>query len=152
MERLGNEMSNKTILLATDFQVHSTNAFECAVQLAASREAKLVVMHVCNMPDSTWGIHKHPTLHEELRGELDKLRSDHVAIERIFCVGDPGPEICKTAGDLSSDMIVMGVTNKCGVDELIGGSVHDFVIQHAPCAVVTLCHQPPPATCDSTAY
>ena len=130
------------VLFPTDFRSHSTTAFDFAVRLASANQSRLLVLHVCNMPDIAGSTPGHPSHHELLQRELEQLEASHVELERVFAVADPGPEICRLAKELECGMIVMGVTIKCGPDQTLGGSLHDFVQQNAACPVVTLCQQP----------
>jgi nucleotide-binding universal stress UspA family protein len=135
------QVPNSPVLFPTDFQAHSQSAFEHAVHLAATNQAKLIALHVSNMPDMPWSTPSHPTHHEFLRDKLRQLESSRVEIEQVFAVADPGPEICRLAKKYHCGMIVMGVTIKTGIDQAVFGSVHDYVQQNATCPVVTLCQQ-----------
>ena len=147
------QTTNSPVLFPTDFQPHSLAAFEHAVHLAAANKTKLIALHVSNMPDMPWSSPSHPTHHEFLQEQLRQLESSRVEIDRIFAVADPGPEICRIAKKLRCGMIVMGVANKSGIDQVLLGSLHDYIRQHATCTVVTYCQQralPLSATVEAT--
>ena len=133
--------NSSPILFPTDFESHSLAAFEHAQHLAAENHSKLIVLHVCNMPDMPWGGRDGSTYHEALQSSLRELNSDFVGLERIFTVADPGPEICRLARELNCGSIFMGVDNKQGMDQCVCGSIYEYVQQNAPCAVVTFCQQ-----------
>lgn len=133
-----------TILFATDFGGHSQTAFEHAVHLAAERDCRLLILHVATLPDMRGSRPGIPTHHELLRDQLDAYASDVVAIDRRLCVADPGPEICRVAAEERVLLIFMGVTSKSGIDTLGLEGVHQHVVQHAKCPVVTLCQNPTP--------
>lgn len=132
---------SKPILVPIDFQPHSDAAFEQAERLAAAAGKTVIVLHVCNMPDMQWSTCSGMTHHEELKSRLDLFCSSFAPVERIFSVADPGPEICRLAEELDCSLIVMGMTNKCGPDEFLCGSVHDFVEKNATCPLAILRQQ-----------
>ena len=129
------------ILFPTDFRQHSDVAFEQAKCLASARGCRLIVLHVCNMPDMPYSTCDGMSHHEELKAKLALLSSSEVAIERVFTVADPGPEICRLANEFACDLIVMGVTNKHVSEQFLCGSVHAFVEKNATVALATLCQQ-----------
>ena len=130
------------ILFPTDFCQHSVVAFEQAKRLASARHCRLIVLHVCNMPDMAYSSCDGMTHHEELKSKLKLLTSSQVLVEHVFTVADPGPEICRLAEEFGCDLIVMGVTNKHLSEQFFCGSVHAFVEKNATVALATLCQQP----------
>lgn len=130
-------------LFPTDFSPHSDVAFEHAEKLAFAANAKLLAVHVCNMPDMPWSTQSGMTHHEDLKSRLKKIDSSRVEVEHVFTVADPGPEICRIASERNCKTIVMGVTNKSGPDQFLCGSVHEFLERNASCQLITLCQQPP---------
>ena len=130
--------SANPVLFPTDFQPHSDAAFEYAACFAAANASKLVVLHVCNMPDMAWDSGDEQSHHDALKQQLESICTTGVDMEHIFTVADPGPEICRVAGDLDCGMIVMGKMHKLGPDALSSGTVHGFVEKHATCPLVTL--------------
>ena len=132
----------KPILVPIDFRPHSDAAFEHAERLASEANTTLIALHVSNMPDMPWSTRCGMSFHEELRAQLALVTSSIAPVKRIFAVADAGPEICRLARELDCSMIVMGVTNKCHADELLCGSVHEYVERNAPCPLVTLRVQP----------
>lgn len=56
-------------------------------------------------------------------------------------VGNPSSIICKLAAELQVDLIILGRRGCSGVNELLLGSVSNYVLHHAPCSVLTI-HRP----------
>lgn len=92
--------------------------------------------------DFDWKAHrKRWELFEE--ESLDKLRSyseqaTAVGIKTEFTQisGNPGRAIRKVAQVWSADLIVMGSRGRKGLNELVLGSVSNYVMHHAPCSVL----------------
>lgn len=61
-----------------------------------------------------------------------------VAAEFMQELGDPGRMICKVARSWNADVIVIGRRGLSGISELFLGSVSNYVLHHAPCAVLTV--------------
>lgn len=53
-------------------------------------------------------------------------------------IGEPGREICALAETWQADLIVLGRRGLQGVGELLLGSVSNFVMHRAPCAVLVV--------------
>ncbi|MEM7592653.1 MAG: universal stress protein, partial [Cyanobacteria bacterium P01_A01_bin.83] len=54
--------------------------------------------------------------------------------------GQPAQQICESAKEWQADLIVIGSHGRKGLNELIVGSVSNYVSHHVPCAVL-LVHQ-----------
>ncbi len=50
--------------------------------------------------------------------------------------GSPGSALCALAEELSADAIVLGTRGRGGLRRALLGSVSDYVVRNAPCAVV----------------
>ena len=67
---------------------------------------------------------------------LKKLAdSFDLKVETIFTEGDPGHEIIRVAEEENADLIVLGTHGYTGWKRFTLGSVAEFVVKHAPCAV-----------------
>ena len=139
--------ARKTLLFPTDFASHSQAAFVHATRLASQQDAQILALHVANIPDMRGSSLDGPSYHDELRSQLEDFTCDKVPVEHLLRVADPGPEICRIAKERGCSMIFMGVTCKSGLDQLGLGNVHDFVLHHAPCPVVSYRQQPHNHSC-----
>lgn len=54
--------------------------------------------------------------------------------------GNPGQTICDLAINWQADLIVMGRRGRSGINELILGSVSNYVLHHASCSVLVVQH------------
>lgn len=59
-----------------------------------------------------------------------------VDVPRTMLRGDPGPAICRYAGEVSAAAIVVGSRGRSGLKRAVLGSVSDYVTRNAPCPVV----------------
>ena len=130
---------SQPILFPTDFSGASTAAFEYAQGLAAQAGARILVLHVATIPD-TRGTQLGHSYHDDLRVKLNQVVSQRAEVDRLLVVADPGPEICQCARDHNCELIVMGLADRSGVEQLGFGSVHDYVIRNAPCTVISSRH------------
>lgn len=66
---------------------------------------------------------------------VDELTDVNFSASQTILEGHPGEEICQLSEDKNADSIVMGRRGLGAVEELLLGSVSQFVIHHAPCTV-----------------
>ena len=139
------------IILATDFSDASKDASYHALLLAQTYNAELKALHVFN--PKPLGI-PHPYKKKKNRAQeeedLAKTRqrgrdilneladSFHVKADTIFAEGDAGPEIVRIAEELNTDLLVVGTHGYTGWNRLALGSVAEYVVRNAPCAVLTI--------------
>lgn len=137
------------IILATDFAESSEEASYHAVLLAQTFNAELQALHIFTpRPIGTnyESVQKEKRAKEDFvltreRGEkmLNKLaNSFHVTANTIFAEGHAGPEIIRIAAEQNADLIVVGTHGYTGWNRLALGSVSEYIVRHAPCAVLTI--------------
>jgi nucleotide-binding universal stress UspA family protein len=61
-----------------------------------------------------------------------------IDVEVMYKVGEPGRTICELAIDRGIDLIVVGRRGHNGLNELLMGSVSNYVVHHAPCSVLVV--------------
>ena len=69
---------------------------------------------------------------KELVGSLE------LEVESIFTEGDPGHEIVRVADERKADLIILGTHGHTGWKRFTIGSVVEFVVKHAHCAVFAI--------------
>ncbi len=151
------------ILVAVDGSTIGEQAFEQAISLAKTMNAQLMLIHVQAPFESTYPNPVFPfestypgassqafELQMEAweaqhhRGtQLLQALSDHaitagIDTQSIQPIGNPGHTICEYAQTWKADLIVIGRRGHTGLDELIVGSVSNYVVHHAPCSVLTV--------------
>jgi len=75
---------------------------------------------------------------EKMRDEAAALGGTDTPIEFVIRVGTPWREIVRVAGELGSELIVIGCRGKRGVQEVLLGSTAGNVARHAPCPVLVV--------------
>jgi nucleotide-binding universal stress UspA family protein len=131
------------ILCATDFSPASTHAVEFAVSLAEEYQAHLTMLHVLDgkLPTSLqYAIESSERrLRQALPSEIEEIELPF-APELVVEAGAVADRVVNLAGDLSSDIIVMGANGVGAFAETASrlGSIVHRVIAFAPCPVLTV--------------
>jgi nucleotide-binding universal stress UspA family protein len=74
--------------------------------------------------------------HAELTHTAQALHG--TAIEKRAEVGDAASTICRVAGEIEADVIVLGSHGRTGMSRLFLGSTSEHVVRHAPCPVLVV--------------
>ena len=61
-----------------------------------------------------------------------------IAIERRVEIGDPGQTLCRLAGELTADVVVVGSRGRGALKRALLGSVSSHVVHNAPCPVLVI--------------
>ena len=70
--------------------------------------------------------------------QSNQLLQQGLTAEWTQAIGDPAKQICKIAKDWQADLILMGRHNRSGIEELLIGSVSNYVMHHAKCSVIAV--------------
>jgi nucleotide-binding universal stress UspA family protein len=138
----------KVILHPTDFSPHSQQAFQLASLLARDTGARLIVLHVIELPLIAYsGVPMAPPLplmpgeeRQALAKQLRQIRPQDPAItvEHRLEQGDPATAILEIAKETGSDLIALGTHGRTGLGRLLMGSVAEKVVRGATCPVLTV--------------
>jgi nucleotide-binding universal stress UspA family protein len=134
----------RTILHPTDFSQRSQCALALACALARDYGARLIALHVAEVPTLAYGEGVVPPHPEELRAtaqeELDQLVVPYetVRAERRLEEGDAVTEVLRVAQEVSADLIVLGTHGRSGLARLLMGSVAEQIVRKAACPVLTV--------------
>lgn len=137
-------MHVKKILFATDFSAISNQALDYAATLAKANGAKLLIVHVAELPaaygagEMYYGVPEPDT--DELMRMLHNVvpRNPPVDHEYHLLKGDPSHEIVRLANDEEVDLIVLSTHGRTGLGRVLLGSVAEAVVRRAHCPVLTL--------------
>ena len=151
------------ILVAIDSSEHSHQVFDQALDLAKATNSSLMLLHVLSSEEegspnvSMVGLEYYSTiageiseLHQKqwadyenrglemLRSYVEQAAAADVNAEFIQNSGSPGRTICEFARTREADLILIGRRGRSGLNELLIGSVSNYVLHHAPCSVLTV--------------
>ncbi|MEC4895424.1 MAG: universal stress protein [Oscillatoria sp. PMC 1051.18] len=154
----------KKILVALDRQSEKT-IFAKALKLASQGESNLMIFHgiseqLLKTPDmvntaNPWAFdgfyppdnfeYFEKVRQEALNEVLSWLRSLcetatnlGIPTEFDYKMGDPGHVICNCAKNWGADLIIVGRRGRSGLSEILLGSVSNYVLHHATCAVLVV--------------
>lgn len=148
------EINPKRILWPTDLSERSLRGGRCALSFCEKFGSELHVIHVVPpplSPDVSLVVPaevpvsvSEPELIEASQGALEKLIAEQLSgyeptVTKVF-FGNPWPAICKYAEDYDIDLIVTTTHGRTGLSHVLIGSTAERIVQHAPCAVLTVKH------------
>ncbi len=139
----------QSILHPTDFSTRSDQAFQLACSLARENNARMIVLHVIDMPTASFkGVSMAPPTpppspeeQEALQQQLRTIQpppGSSFPIEHRLVIGETAPAILQVAKDAHCDLIVMGTHGRTGLSRLLMGSVAEEVLRKAPCPVLSV--------------
>jgi nucleotide-binding universal stress UspA family protein len=143
-------MEIRQILAPTDFSEFSKQAIESAFALAQTFGAKLLLLHVIELPaypvegivPSTMGTTLIDDLQRQASLDLAQVLREPpkatVEVSRQVVVGIPYRKIVEVAEAAKADLIVMATHGRTGLSHLVVGSVAERVVRTAPCPVLTI--------------
>ena len=145
----------RRILCPIDFSETSRRALTYALSLAEEADARLTVINVLEIPAETLESARESSLalpqlmrsyvtaaEEDARRRLAEAipaaAREYCTVDTLVAAGRPYREILRIAGELRSNLIVMGVHGRGTRDLLAFGSTTQQVVRAAECPVLTL--------------
>lgn len=133
------------ILVPVDGSESSERALGKAIELAYALKAKLMFLYVANVNQ----LAVNSCLSSELLEAVNKAgdvvlthaeerASDDIETERVMETGSPAPVIADVAEEYNVDLIVMGSRGLGLVKGVLLGSVSQYVVENAKCAVMVV--------------
>ncbi len=133
----------RTILVPTDFSDKANRAIDYAVLIAKHNKARIVLLHVIELPNGT-------------NLQKDKIRSEHekvskpqlkeavqrvkvqgrIKVESIIRIGASVSTIVATAHEVNAELICMGNRIASGLRRLVFDTTTSGVIDLSPCPVL----------------
>ena len=143
----------KKILLPLEFTEFSQGVFNCAVQMAMSSDAKIIVLSVINSRDiqSVESIvsmgydvdaeHYIKEIKNDRKLQLNKM-ADEAEIDKnkvkiMFKTGKPVDEILKAIEKEAPDLVVMGTRGRGSLETSVMGSVANKVFKKSPVNILS---------------
>jgi nucleotide-binding universal stress UspA family protein len=140
----------RRVLHASDFSSASRRAFDTALMIAKSVNAKLAIVHVLapvvTVPDQYIDAATLDQLDKQARQwstrHLDRLAARAtkagVPASVVLRDGDPADQIVRVCRATKSDLIIVGTHGRRGLQKFFLGSVAERVVSTAACPVVTV--------------
>jgi universal stress protein A len=140
-------MGFKKILCPVDFSACSSEALKVAAELAREWGASLVLAHVWQPSQWSFGELAPDVIQAAVDAEQAELQKTQVLakelgvreVEARFLTGAPWDQLVSAArNDPAIDLIVMGTHGRTGLRHVVMGSVAEKVVRSAPCAVLVV--------------
>lgn len=156
-------MGFSKILAAIDQSPLSQSVFNQALELAQVNQSKLLLFHcvtadtvtlsspfsgefglppqLVNQAYQTEFIRLEQQIHHIqalLQHYCDLANSQDVRAEFDYKTVEPGQGLCQAAQHWQADLIVLGRRGRKGLTEVLLGSVSNYVLHHASCAVLVI--------------
>jgi nucleotide-binding universal stress UspA family protein len=151
------------IVVALDYSEFSGPILDEAISLAKMMGAQLRLLNVLSLDDRAgyqfsvypegsyfalnatqferyreeWIAFKNQSL-QLLEADLEAAKAAGVSAELCQLDGSPGRSICEYAKNWDADLILTGRHGRTGINELFLGSVSNYILHHAYCAVLTM--------------
>ena len=141
------------ILCATDLNTTSNEAVKKAVQLAHQYNSKIIMLNVheefmtkeemgmLRVSVDTMKLEFEKTAlmaKKEMSEVIKKLHAEDIQVEYIIKEGKSHQVICQEAQRIEADLIIMGVSEKNIVSNIIFRSTASFVIEHVEIPVLVV--------------
>lgn len=140
----------RRILYASDFSSPSRRAFDTALGIAKSLNARLTIVSVLapvlTVPDQYIDAVTLDQLDKQARRwssqQLERLveraRKAGISASAVLRDGDPADQIVRACRATKSDLIIVGTHGRRGLTKFFLGSVAERVVSTASCPVVTV--------------
>lgn len=148
--------SVRTLIVATDGSDLAVHAAVAGVSLARPADRLLVVCAVDLIdPGEDATGHAGPTVTEEqaaagnrevreqgeaaVAGTAEAMRDLGYAPEQVetrLVEGEPGPALCRVAGEVDASALIVGTRGRGGLTRALLGSTSDYIVRNAPCSVI----------------
>ena len=151
-------MVYQRILTALDFSPGSETVFNQAVEIAQQNQATLMLLHCISSdsylpyrPHDTFDVNPWASYSSMLTSSLEKEKeltiqklSDYaqkaqnkgVQVEWQWEFGEAGIWIRKMSETWQADLIVLGRRGLSGLEQMLLGSVSNYVVQRVACSVI----------------
>ena len=151
----------KKILAAIDGSEMSHDVFKTALDIAKADKANLLLLHVLSFEEQNslsipmptgldyfqaadgelqiyreqWQTYEQHSLNL-LKSLADRSTTEGATTQFHQIPGGPGRKICEFAQSEDVDLIVMGHRGISALNELLLGSISNYVLHRAPCSVL----------------
>jgi nucleotide-binding universal stress UspA family protein len=140
----------KRILVPIDFSACSMKGLAYAKKLAKEFDASLVLFHSVHfqyyITSDEYARYDLPLLMQQaeeiarkrMRDLVGKTNWKGIKVESSLQIGHAGYQVCGHARNYSADLIVTSTHGITGLKHILLGSTAEYVVRHAPCAVLVV--------------
>jgi nucleotide-binding universal stress UspA family protein len=140
-------VSIRTVMAAVDLSDLSSRVLDYAYSLAASCDARLVLVHVVHDLEYFTGVYVSDTPVSELQHRLESEASEHlqalcqtargaeIPFEILVATGRPVTEISRLMKQYDADCLVIGAHSAEKPEHQLFGSTAERLIQLSPCPI-----------------
>lgn len=139
----------RRILVPVDFSKPASKAVRYAASFARQFDAKITLLHVCPVPYYPAELGGIPTvipsnepstalIRDRLDAEAKRFIPEAMRSRSLIRVGAAFDEVCKTASELKSDLIIIATHGHTGLKHVFLGSTAERIVRHAPCPVLVV--------------
>lgn len=146
-------MQVRHILAPTDLSNESRKSITYVMRLAQHFQAKLTLLHVCEMSDAGTDSSNAPASEEfqqhiaraklSLLSLHDVVRAQYSNTELCFRWGEPGDQIFATARSLGVDLVAFSTHDFAWLRHFVDGGNRAEILRATPCPVLILCEHHP---------
>jgi nucleotide-binding universal stress UspA family protein len=136
------------ILVPTDFGDCANQALEIAIDLAKKLDAKLTLLHVCELPVSAYAMYAQglyfpmDDLEKAAKKALDEaaaqLKKRMPTADAVLRSGTAVEQLLATCAEQQADLIIMGTHGRRGISRMLLGSVAEKTVRMATVPVLTV--------------
>ncbi|MCL2448525.1 MAG: universal stress protein [Polyangiaceae bacterium] len=137
----------RTIVVALDGSPRAEGVLRAAIALAHAHAGSLVLLRSiglpADVPQDLWQLTDRPLLDElkdragQYLAQCEERVPAGIRGERRVEVGSPWETICRVAGSLPADLVVIGSHGYGGIDRLLGTTAAK-VVNHCACSVLVV--------------
>jgi nucleotide-binding universal stress UspA family protein len=136
----------KTVLFATDLTENTARPLNCAVEVASSLSAKLILAHVLTPQEANVMEYASSELREQAefaRKELERisqslLAAKHIQSEIVVRQGEIRDVIFEIRRQYSADLVIVGSSGERGGQRQALGSTAEAIFRSIPCSVIAI--------------
>ncbi|MBQ9376918.1 MAG: universal stress protein [Schwartzia sp.] len=135
----------KKILVPVDGSESSERALSRAIEIASAMDSTLVFLFVANVNQlainaclSGAVLDALQKTGEAILSHAEEAAPKNVTTERMLETGSPAPVILDAAETTNADLIIMGSRGLGLVKGVLLGSVSQYVVENAKCAVMVV--------------
>ena len=127
----------QTIVHVSDLTEHDDHAFELAVVLAASFDARLVTVHAARMGEPTRPMPSPAAVIERIGWPKGPAAYEGI---RHVCCDDPVDTTLDALRTLAPDLVVLGTSQKQGMQRFLAGSVSEAMLRNCTAPTIVVPH------------